>query len=242
MTQSKQREALYLLVKDKIVSLIQEKDLNQGDKLPTEASFCQLFNVSRTTVRIALQQLELEGKVYREQGRGTFVSKPKVQTLLTTTKKGFSEQMKDQGLLPKRQVLGLDVIPINSYVSKQLHIEEGKPVYKLVRIRYANSDPIQYETSYIPWEQAPGLTTSDCTGSLYELLKDKFQISIHHTIEAIEPILADEQISKLLQTKMGSPCLAVETIACTNNKQPFEYSYVIFRGDRSRFIIERNYE
>jgi GntR family transcriptional regulator len=75
---------LYSIVKDKIADLIKSGEYAVGEQLPTELALCEQFQVSRTTVRLALQQLELEGRIYRVQGKGTFVSKPKIRHTMTS--------------------------------------------------------------------------------------------------------------------------------------------------------------
>ncbi|MBO0991977.1 GntR family transcriptional regulator [Bacillus sp. SD088] len=234
--------ALYSLVKDEIIELIKSKKYVAGDQLPTENEFCKMFDVSRTTTRIALQQLELEGRIYRAQGKGTFVSESKVKQSLSSTDKGFTQQMLAQGVRPKIKVVSSQVVPATEILATNLYLKVNDAINKLVRIRYANDEPIQYEVAYIPWGIAPGLVDDDCQGSLYHLLQSKYDVNILRTVETIDPILADDYISSTLQVQLGAPCLSIETTAYTDNDIPVEYSYAVFRGDRSNFTVERNYK
>lgn len=92
--------ALHSIIKDSIIDLIKNGEYKPNTKLPTEAEFCETYKVSRTTVRTALQQLTVEGYIYRVQGRGTFVSENKVRQFLTSTVEQFSEQITMQGKTP----------------------------------------------------------------------------------------------------------------------------------------------
>ena len=214
-----------------------------GDKLPTEMELCEEYNVSRTTVRIALQELALEGRINKIQGKGTFVSKPKIQQSLSTAVKGFASQMIEQGYEPKTEIIDLRVIPADQSLADHLKIKENDPVHRLVRIRYANDEPLFYASSYIPWHFAPGLINDEeeCKGSLYQLLQKKYDVKIHKTIEEIEPVLANKTISEYLHISEGTPVLSLETITYNMELVPIEYSESTFRGDRSKFTVERLY-
>jgi GntR family transcriptional regulator len=241
MDKENNESSLYLVVKNKITKEIQAGKYKVGDKLPPEMALCEQYKVSRTTVRIALQQLALEGRIYKIQGNGTFVSKPKIQHSLTSSSKGFAEQIIEQGYEPKTTPLSLSVIPAYSTLSKHLQINENDPVNKLIRTRSANDEPLQYEMSYIPWKLAQGLNIEECNGSLFKLLRNKYNIKIHSTIEAIEPILADKSICKFLNVPEGAPIFYLETITTGVDNVPIEYSEAYFRGDRSKFTVERIY-
>ena len=214
-----------------------------GDKLPTEMELCEEYNVSRTTVRIALQELSLEGRINKIQGKGTFVSKPKIQQSLSTIEKGFASQIIEQGYEPKTDIIDLQVIPADPSLADHLKIKENDPVHRLVRIRYANDEPLFYAISYIPWHFAPGLVNDEeaCKGSLYQTLQNKYGVKIHKTIEEIEPILANKSISEYLSVSEGSPVFSLETVTYNTDLVPIEYSESTFRGDRSKFTIERLY-
>src|SRR5690625_1459625 len=111
MVKNKSGVALYSLVKDKIIELIDSNNFTVGEQLPTETEFCKIFDVSRTTIRISLHQLELEGRIYRLQGKGTFVAESKVIQSLSNSDKGFAQQMIAQGIQPKAEVISLVVVP-----------------------------------------------------------------------------------------------------------------------------------
>ena len=235
--------SLYSIVKRKIMKKIQIGKYKVGDKLPTEMELCEEYNVSRTTVRIALQELSLEGRINKIQGKGTFVSKPKIQQSLSTIEKGFASQIIEQGYEPKTDIIDLQVIPADPSLADHLKIKENDPVHRLVRIRYANDEPLFYAISYIPWHFAPGLVNDEeaCKGSLYQILQNKYGVKIHKTIEEIEPILANKSISEYLSVSEGSPVFSLETVTYNTDLVPIEYSESTFRGDRSKFTIERLY-
>ncbi|WP_274364990.1 GntR family transcriptional regulator [Paenibacillus thermotolerans] len=234
--------ALYNVVKDKILEMIKSGKYPIGEQLPTESELCKQFDVSRTTIRLALQQLALEGRIHRVQGKGTFVSKPKVHHSITSLEKGFAEQMLDQGLRPETRVLDLMVIPATPALAASLQIAEKDPVNKLLRVRYADNEPLAYEVSFLPWKFTPGLQHEDCEGSLYKLLRTKFQFPVKRTVEYVEPVLTDQMTSNYLNIPEGTPAFYLETTAYTADEVPIEYSYGYFRGDRSKFVIERNYQ
>lgn len=234
-------KVLYSMVKDRLEREIRQGKYKTGDKLPSEFQLCRDYQVSRTTVRLALQQLEMEGKVNKVQGVGSFVSRPKIIQSLTTLTQSFADQMIAQNYKPHSKVQSVMVKPATQTIASQLQIACDDPVNEIIRIRYASDEPLQYETSYIPWKLAPGVTLADCEGSLYQLLKTKYQIHISRTLESIEPILVTEPISHYLQIPTGAPVFYLETTAYGNDGQPVEYSTGIFRGDRSKFTIERHY-
>lgn len=243
VNQEKERSSLYNIVKTKIIDEIKLGKYQVGDKLPTEMELCEKYDVSRTTVRIALQQLALEGRIHRVQGKGTFVSKPKIQQSLSTTEKGFASQLLEQGYKPKTEIIDLKLIPADASIASHLQINENDPVTELIRMRYANDEPLFYAISYIPWHFAPGLVNDkeSCKHSLFKLLQTKYNVKIHKTVEAIEPILANETVSKFLSVSEGTPIFSLETVTYNDALQPVEFSEALFRGDRSTFTIERFY-
>lgn len=239
---SKPGTALYYSVKEEILELIKSGTYKVGSQLPTEAELCKLFDVSRTTIRLALQQLELEGRIYKVQGKGTFVSKPKIQENLTQSIKSFSEQMKDAGLSSYSKVLSMDVIPATSLLAHSLEIEENDPVIKLVRLRFAGTEPYQHATSYIPWKIAPGLLHDDCSGSLFQLLTTTYKVNLLKSVETLEPVLPDIEICELLHILENTPSFLSDSLTYSTENVPIEFSTTIARGDIAKFVSERFYK
>jgi GntR family transcriptional regulator len=232
---------LYFLVKNKITDLISSGKYKLGDQLPTETELCNKFKVSRTTVRLALQRLELEGRIQRSQGKGTFVSEPQIQQTFSTVSKSFSSQLRDLGMSPESKVLDKTLIPAKKDLSDILQLNENDPVIKLIRLRYADTKPIQFLTSYIPWSICPGLIHDDCSGSLFELLKTKYNVNIYRTFETIEQSLSDEEISKHLNIPKNSPVFYLESTTYSKEDTVIEYSTSMIRGDVAKFAMEHYY-
>ncbi|MDR4946459.1 GntR family transcriptional regulator [Neobacillus cucumis] len=239
--ETNESQALHSIIKEDIIQRIKKGEYLPNTRLPTEAELCETFGVSRTTVRAALKQLSEEGYINRQQGRGTFVAQVKIQQTLTMTAGSFLEQMEKQGKKPSIKILSLKVVPAEETCWKHLQISLGDPVNKLERIRYVDGTPLQYEVSYIPWHKAPGLSQEECEISLYRLLEKEFGLQVKRTVENLEIIVADEFMSKKLQIPNGSPCFSIETFAYLGDGTIIEYSRSVFRGDRSNFVIERNY-
>lgn len=239
--ESKEVSALHLKVKDAIIQMINDGEYKPNSQLPTEAEFCEKYGVSRTTVRSALQQLTMEGYVYRKRGSGTFVSANKVKQILTSTVEHFSKQVAMQGKKPLIKVLNLEVIPADDDLSEELNIQKGDPINMLQRIRYVNDQPIQVETAYLPWYKTPALDKKGCEESLYKLLDHQFDIKIFKTIENLELFIADQEMAESLNIDVGEPCFALYTHAYLSDGSIIEYSKTIYRGDLTHFVIERNY-
>jgi len=239
MLEGKQGTSLYFIVKEKLLALIKAGAYKIGDQLPTELELCQEYDVSRTTIRLALQQLEFEGFIQKVQGKGTFVSKPRIRETITRNIRTFVEQMKDLGFSYQSKVLELMLIPADYSLAETLHIEENDPVVKLVRVRNADAEPLQYVTSYLPWRVAPGLVNDDISGSLFDLLRTKYQVNICRSVESIEPVLITEAISPYLDVPAGSPAFSVESLTYSDEGHPIEFSCGIVRGDRFKFTMER---
>ncbi len=230
--------ALYYTVKEKLHEMIEEGNYAPGQQLPTESDLCEKFGVSRTTIRQALSQLKLEGHIYQIQGKGTFVSLPKIEQSVAPYR-SFNEHLKGRGQQIETKVVELTIVAADKRLAKKLEIAEKDAVFRLERIRYADGLPLLFSITYIPWLVTPGLTKEECSGSLYELIRNKFSIQLSHCAESIEPILMDEAIGKHLDAPIGAPTFLLNTVTYSIDNIPVEYSHEIFRGDRAKFTFER---
>ncbi|SFB27113.1 GntR family transcriptional regulator [Lentibacillus halodurans] len=234
-------QSLHAYIKDELLNRIKSGSYKKGERIPTELELCKDFNVSRTTVRSALNQLTLEGYLVRKQGKGTYIADKKVSQTLSHTMKRYSDQVAVQGKKAKIALISIQVVPASERLEQSLNVAENDPIQRVERTRHANDEPTQYEISYIPWGVAPGITQLHAETSLYAALKEEFGVHIAKTTEHVEITLADENVSTLLQCEPGLPCFYIETVAEDENGNKVEFSRSYFRGDKTNFMIERNY-
>jgi GntR family transcriptional regulator len=229
----------YLQLIDILKEKVQQVEWAPGDQIPGEQDLCEHYQVSRTVVRQALRELEYEGVITRQKGKGTFISRPKISEGLVQKLTGFYQDMVERGLKPGSKVLHQNVNPSTEKVARFLNIKPGEKVIDIQRLRYINDEPIQLVTTYIPFEICPGLAIVDLTNrSLYEYLEKECGIFIAKGQRYIEAVLANEHEAALLGIERGAPLLMLDSVSFSEDGRPIEYYHALHRGDRSRFEVE----
>jgi GntR family transcriptional regulator len=207
--------------------------LTPGTPVPPERTLSDQFQISRTTVRQALHDLAVEGRIVRMQGRGTFVATPKVTQNLQLT--SYTEDMRAQGLSPGARLIDVTITESEPDVAQSLGLAEGTPVTRVERVRYANGEPMAVETVYLDHRRFPGIgdeLTEDT--SLYAVLEDKYGVVPAHGEETIETVLAPPAVSRLLGTAATTPMLMLSRTSRDDHDRPVEYVRSLYRGDRFR--------
>ncbi|HVN53141.1 MAG TPA: GntR family transcriptional regulator [Anaerolineaceae bacterium] len=226
-----------------LIALIKENIHNgywkSGDQLPGEPELCVASGISRTVVRQALRELELEGLITRRKGKGTFVAEPKISEGLVQKLTGFYQDMVERGFKPVTRVLHQRVVPASEKVAGYLEIEPGTEVVDIKRLRSVNDEPIQLVTTYIPYSLCPQLATVDLTErSLYEFLENECHIILARGRRYIEAVSANEYEAHLLGIERGAPLLLLDSVSYLADGKPVEYYHAVHRGDRSRFEVD----
>jgi GntR family transcriptional regulator len=228
----------YYQLKEILERRIQSGEFQPGDQFPTDESLCQEYGLSRGTVRRAIDMLVEEGRLRREQGRGTFVSPAKLSPVFFRLA-DFAEDMRQRGWEPGTKLLRLRVFPANAEISARLQIPLGEEVVEIARLRLANGKPMAYETRYLAYELCPQLVGEDLErDSIQSLLIDKYNIPLVracHTIEA--HVLSDEE-AVLLQVEPGSAGFSVDRVTYTVDDRPVTWYRTFYRGDVYRFTAE----
>jgi GntR family transcriptional regulator len=228
----------YIQLMDILNEKVQQKIWGPGDQIPGEQDLCEHYRVSRTVVRQALGEMELEGVINRRKGKGTFISLPKISEGLVQKLTGFYQDMIERGLKPVTKVLHQNVTPSNEKVAGFLNIRPGEKVVDIQRLRFIHDEPIQLVTT-IPFEICPDLATVDLTNrSLYEFLEKNCGVFIAKGRRYIEAVLANETEANLLGVERGAPLLMLDSISFSEEGRPIEYYHALHRGDRSRFEVE----
>ena len=229
----------YIQLMDLLKDQILKKKWLPGEQIPGEQDLCDKYKVSRTVVRQALRELELEGVINRRKGKGTFISEPKISEGLIQKLTGFYQDMVERGLKPVTKVLHHNIVKASENVSQFLEIPPGTDVIDIQRLRFINDEPIQLVTTYIPYDVFPPLATIDLTyRSLYEYLEKEGGIFLARGRRYIEAVLANETEALLLGIERGAPLLMLDSVSYDGNNRPIEYYHALHRGDRSRFEVD----
>jgi len=229
----------YIQLMDLLKDQILNKKWQPGEQILGEQDLCDTYGISRTVVRQALRELELEGVINRRKGKGTYISEPKISEGLIQNLTGFYQDMVERGLKPVTQVLHQNVVKATEKVSQFLGIEPGTEVVDIQRLRFINDEPIQLVTTYIPYKVFPPLATADLTNrSLYEFIEKEGGIFLTRGRRYIEAVLANETEALLLGIERGAPLLMLDSVSYIETGQPIEYYHALHRGDRSRFEVE----
>lgn len=230
---------LYIQVMDAVQDYIEQGDAEPGEKLPGEPELCRMFDVSRTVIRQALRELEHEGLIVREKGRGTFVAEPKIRESLFQELTGFYQDMEAKGYPPVSDVLKQEIVAAPRRIAGFLELEIGAPVIQIDRVRYVEDEPIVFVTTYLPYELCPALLKADLThASLYAFLEEEYGMVIARGRRILEAVPANEMEAELLQVNKGDPLILIDSVSYLADGTPIEYYHALHRGDRSRFEVE----
>jgi len=213
------------------------KGLNPGDPISSEREFSEKYDISRMTVRQAINNLVNEGILVRKRGKGTFVAEQKVEQPLSGLT-SFSEDMRSRGLKPLTKILSFQQINSDKSIAAKLKIAEGVPVYEVSRLRLADESPMALEISYLPANIITDLTEDTVYASLYEYIENELNLQISHATQTLESSLAQKSECSILQIEEGDPVLLIERFSYLQNGEAFEYVKSIYRGDRYKFVID----
>jgi GntR family transcriptional regulator len=226
---------IYHQLEEYIKQQIENGILMEEAVIPSEREYAERFQISRMTVRQAINILVSEGYLKRQKGRGTFVNKKKVEQELQGMT-SFTEDMLSRGMSPSSTLLSFQIIPADKKTATDLRIEVNNFVYKIKRIRLADSAPMALETAYIPVELVPGLTEENSNLSLYQYIEEHLSLSISEATQEIEASIASSHDAETLGINIGDPILLIERISYLQNEVPFELVESTFRADRYRFV------
>ncbi len=229
---------LYAQLCDDIRMWISEQLYKVGDKLPTERELCEIYKISRSTVRRAFVELEKEGVISSRQGAGIFVEQAPLQQSLQRFY-SFSDEMRRRGLTPGNRILSFQRMPASVQIRQQLECVKDSHVYRIVRLRLANDEPHLYETTYIPADIMPGFCVEQFENhDLYELMEGKFKIRLKSAKESFQAVNVNQVAAAQLGIKKNCPCIFFVRITRSNSGQIVELTESYGRGDKFLFEVE----
>ncbi len=229
---------LYSQLEAILTQSIDEGELKPHDRIPTETELMQHHGLSRTTVRKAVSSLVREGYLYRQIGKGTFVSRPKQRHGLEKLT-SFSEDMRSRGMVPSSQVLELETTKAAGSVARRLETDKDDLVWKIVRLRFANGEPMCIQTSYVPTALVSTIRAADVAGerSLYELLETEYHLRLRESEETLDADFAWPEEAQLLGVQEGSPLMVRDRTTYLADGRPMEHVKTLYRADRYQYTF-----
>jgi GntR family transcriptional regulator len=212
--------------------------MTAGMPFPSEAELCQTYNISRTTVRKALSDLAQEGLIYSIQGKGTFTSDKKKKSSWVTLTGGLYADMTERGFQVSMKALDLSIVPAEENIARELKINEGELIYKLLRLRFVDGHPFDMVTNFMPAARYPHLEEEDFNAnSLYSVLKSKYGVKIVSGVRLIEASSCTPDEAHYLQIALNSPLLVMRSTTFDEQEQAIEHGIVRQRSDLAQIVI-----
>jgi GntR family transcriptional regulator len=226
----------YLWVYKSLKGKIEAEDFKVGDYLPPEPELQKTFQVSRTTVRKAVEKLAQQGFVYIKQGRGT-----QILDFKATQKLGFvtsfSETLREQGFAVTQSDVRVETVPAPRRVAEALGVELGASLLKIDRVTLANGSPIALMTNYLLPELASGIEKKiSGMGSLYSFLESEYNIVIEAATDYISARQATDEEAAQLSITEQSPLLVVRRVTQSGGRR-IEAAILLVVADRYEYSV-----
>jgi GntR family transcriptional regulator len=229
----------YHQLKTLIVQDITQRGLERGDRLAGDFELCEQYGVSRTVVRQALRELEYDGVVVRERGRGTFVGDRKTSQGFGNALIGSFEDIQSGKGSQRTHVLRGELVPATLTVARDLGIEEGVLVVEIERVRLVDGEPWAYTVTQLPEDIGSGLLNENLEdASIYGVLERQLGVRFDRAQRTIEAGTAPAVASESLGIAPGEPVLIMRSISYDHRGVPVERFTGYHRGDRSRLDVE----
>ncbi len=229
---------LYQQLCDIIVTKIREEELQSGAQLPSENELIGLYGVSRFVVRQSLNSLGRQGLIHTEQGKGSFVSLPKIIKPLEILQ-SYHQVMKKAGIDVDVRILSKSFLLPPPYIADKMAVPAGIEVMLLERVAFLHDTPVNLLISYLaPGDWGLEKLAAFNGGSLYKHLSDVCGVSLNRSVSEIEVIFADEYESRILNQIRGAVLLQISGVSYDKTGLPVEHSRVVYPGSMFGFRFE----
>ena len=232
-------QPLYMQIRQMLSNDIKEGKYKPDEQIPTEAELCEIYQVSRITIRKAIEELVKDGTLTRIQRKGTFVTTNRFQNELLSVS-GFSEFSHQLGHMGNSRILRSEIIEANHDMAEQLRIEEGSPVLELERLMYVNERPLFYDLAHYPLTRFPGLEKRiDRAESIYKILKEDYGTEIDSNDKIINVIGATRELAKYLECDTGANLFRIVKTAYDAEDRPVHLSVFMCETNRVNLTVHR---
>lgn len=226
---------LWSQVKAAILNMIATTPLVEHARLPSEAELCAQFNVSRTVIREALNQLVFERVIYKLQGKGAFVASRREDQDFLGSNIGFSGEWRERNRSVSRRILRQELEQATERAAHLLRLTSDRWVIGLDRVLSVDGVPRILVYTKVVAAIAPGLEHIPLENrSLYETLFRKFGLKMRRAERWLAAVKAGAEEARLLDVAENTPLIAIESIGFATHDEPAEYYTAYYRTDIGR--------
>ena len=225
----------YYIIKQTIINWLRNGEIKAGGQLPTEKELIRHFEVSRITVRKALEELEKENYIYRVQGSGAYATdifeSEDMHSVSAMKERGFGNQIKEFGYRHERRFISIKLLPCNALDAEVLQIKESTPVLVIERVHCADGRPAIYVVSTLHPERTRGVEEFNLISkSMMGIFTRAFGREVQCLKRRVKTVLATEEMARVLETDKGFPLLQLSF------QTPLESARAYYRTDIIDFI------
>jgi len=228
---------LYYQLKEQIRKRILDGTYKEGDLIPSERELNDLYELSSTTIRRALNDLVQENYLERKAGKGTFVRIRKVKRDLRKVL-GFTKNMREMGLTPSTRVLSQKVVPANEFARERMGLKKGSKVLRLQRLRLANDVPMMLETRYIRTDLCPDIQHEDLSSSLWKVFEEKYGLTPNRHHQGMSIATVSKHAASLLGIAEQSAVFLIRGETYVRENEPIECEESLYRSDKYELSFE----
>lgn len=231
---------LYQQIENDIKQKIMTGEYQAGQMLPSESKFCEMYQVSRVTIRNAITDLVDQGILIRKHGKGTFVENQKITSNLVTFS-GFTTTCRENNLRINTHILCVRRQEASMYDIRTLQLEEGDDIIYIKRIRYADGHPVIIEHVHLPYQEYSFLLEEDLEDrSLYDTLEKHTGANPEnycHTTICLEASGATPEEALFLKLQPGNPLFILKETIISDVGHPIHWTKQIMSGNYFKFYL-----
>lgn len=192
------------LIRDKIA----RGEFQIGSPLPSERRLAEVYGISRLTVRAALQNLQKEGLVMAQHGKGYFVQNSKIRINFSGLR-GFGAQLKEQGVIHTSTVLQAQKILSGYELSKAFSVPRGTPLFHLTRVRLGNGHPVMVDDTFFPYDLIPDVEKYDFSTTSFYAALDKNGVQLEQAQQFLTVFTLYGECARVLELPDATPVFRI---------------------------------
>ncbi|MCW6087640.1 MULTISPECIES: trehalose operon repressor [Clostridium] len=229
-------ESKYLTIYNEISNKIENNKIQSSEKLPSENEMMKEYNVSRDTIRKALNLLESNGYIQKVKGKGSFVIDINKFDFPVSGLTSFKELSTKMGVESNTLVKELKLMKPDNFLMKQLNLSKNDDVWKVIRVREINNKKIILDKDFFNKKYVPLLTKDICENSIYEYLENELGLKISFAKKEITVQQATEEDKSYLDFENYNMIVVVKNYIYLDDMSLFQYTESRHRPDRFKFV------